>query len=354
MPFTKAQLQNIMMHRGQAFVPRDKLNYAGRVCETYLRKKLYRFEDRVALDLYNRLKRVNSNIRDYALQTAGQLRLTEIGNTSDSIAFRRMVSQYATAQLTDFAGVAARVSYQYASIAYAAGWYGRLWQIDEASHRDKRVKIERLASNKVAQAILQPGLTEAVDYATYDYIGSEWQDVYLTAVNTSIVKLKRVLNNTAQQPASVLAVTQNISTVLGVNAKPKDAAKGLYNAVSLPARTAIVRSANHASAEAYKANTEMLLGCMWVTSNDNRVCPECQSHNGQIFVINSLIGILLLGLPPDGSHSGCRCFIIPLVIPVDNPNEPPADDMGEWLDEYGFYDELDFFMQDTRLESTQL
>lgn len=83
-------------------------------------------------------------------------------------------------------------------------------------------------------------------------------------------------------------------------------------------------------------------------------CPLCSRQDGRIFVINSLVGIALLGLPPDGTHMGCRCTVIPLMLPVDDANAPPEDTFDDWLDEYGFADELDFFMQDETLESTQL
>lgn len=343
-----------MQKSGQAFVPRDRLNYAGRVCETYLRKKIYRFEDRAALAIYGLLKQTNARIRDYALMIAGQVRITQVGNDSDSIVFRRMLSQYITTQLSEFNNAVARLSYQYAYTAYAAGWYGRLWMLMEASHYDPRVKPQRLSTGLAAQSVLQPGLTEAVDNAAYEYAGNEWRDTYTNAVSTNLIKLKRVINSTVQEPTSVLGLTQAISTTLGVDAPAKQASTGLYYAASLPTRTAVMRGFNYASAEVYKTHTEMLLGAMWLTSHDSRVCPQCARQDGRIFVINSLVGIGLFGLPPDGTHIGCRCSIVPLMIPVEQPNEPPQDGFDDWLDEWGFMDELDFFMQDDMLASTQL
>lgn len=356
MPLTSQQLNRIMSKSGQAFVPKNKMNYAGRVCETFLRKKLYRFEDRAALAAYNLLKQTNMLIREYALQTAAQLRLTTIGNNADSIAFRRMVSSYTVARLQEYGEQVARQAYQYATMAYAAGWYGRLWMLDQATHHDKRVKIARLPRNKIAQAVLQPSLREAVsaDMSAYEYIGNEWRDGYMTAVAASTIKVKRVINATTQTPVSALGLTQAISTTLGVNATPKEASSGLYHATTLPTRAAVMRSANHASADVYTTHTELLLGAMWLTSHDSKVCPTCARQDGRIFIINSLVGAALFGLPPDGSHYGCRCTIIPLLIPYDVADTPPDDPFDDWLLEYGFMDELDYFMQDNVLESTQL
>lgn len=356
MPLTSQQLKRIMSTRGQAFVPRDVMNYAGRVTETYLRKKLYRFEDRAALEAYKLLKYTMGSIREYALGTASNLRIDKVGNDAASIAFRRTVGNYATQQLVNYGQRVAVMGYQYAVTAYAAGWYGRQWQLWEASHHDKRVTFERLPKSKAESSVLTPGLTEAIqaDLNAYDYLGDTWRDNFTLAVNASIAKVKRVLNSTVSNPQSVLPLMTEVATTLGIDTTAKESAKGLYHAVQLPIRTAVMRSANHASAEVYKTHTELLLGAMWVTSNDHRVCPVCSRQNGRIFIINSLVGIALFGLPPDGSHFGCRCTIIPLMIPVERANEPPQDSFDEWLDEWGFADELNFFMDDTVLESTQL
>lgn len=352
MPFTKVQLANIMQTRGQAFVPRDKLNYAGRVAETYLRKKIYRWEDKAALASYILLKETNARIREYAIQTAGQLRLQQIGNDADSNVFRNMLNRYVDGQLSAYSNKVAQLAYDYSYTAFAAGWYGRLWQLDESSQHDPRVRPQRLPQQLAQRTVLLPGLKEAVDEGSK----TPFHDQFDLAAQASAIKVRRAVNSTVSSPLGMLAVTQAISATLGVNAKPKQAASGLYHAVSLPIRTSVMRSFNHASAEVYKTHTEMLLGAMWVTSHDSRVCAECASHEGQIFIINDLIGIALFGLPPDGSHWGCRCSMIPLLIPYDqqDKNDPPADDLEDWLIAKGFEDTMGDFMTDTSLESTQL
>lgn len=279
-----------MSKSGQAFVPRDKLNYAGRVCETYLRKKLYRWEDRSALALYKLLQKNAAAIRDFALTQAGYLRLTEVGNDRDSIVFRRLLNTYVEAQLVAYGQQAAQIAYRYASTAFAAGWYGRLWMLDQASHHDPRVKPERMPQGLAARSVLSPGLTEALD----DGGAGAWADTYENAVTASIVKVKRLVNNTAAAPLGVLALTQAVDTALGVDTAPRQASKGLYHAVALPTRTAVMRSANHASAEVYKSHTEMLLGAMWVTSHDERVCfpafTQVETIKGKRFIQRLSVG----------------------------------------------------------------
>lgn len=355
MSISKRQRDNVLSKAGLV-VKGDRLNAAGRYAESYLRLKLYRFEDRAALALYRLLEQTNKRIQDYALYTAGNLGLREVGNDAKSIAFRRILANYVTQQLTEYAKQAALTGYQFAYTAYAAGWYGRLWMLQEATHGDKRVHVSPVPKSKAATAVLQPGITEAVnaDMASYDYLGGEWQDTFFQAAVTAINKVKRVLTATASEPTAVLALTQDIGQTLGINATPKQQAKGLYHATQLPVRTAIMRSANHASADVYKSHTELLLGAMWVTSHDERVCPVCNGLDGHIYIVNSLVGIALFGLPPDGSHYGCRCTVIPLLIPVDHADAPPVDDFDDWLDDWGYADDLEFFMADDELESTQI
>lgn len=353
MPLTSKQIDRIMRKAGKAYVSRDHLNYAGRVCETYARKKIYRWEDRAALAGYRLLKVAQADIREYAHYAAAQLQLSEVGSDAKSITFRRMLNGYMTQRLGQFANDIAAQAYQYAVTGYAAGWYLRQWQIQQALHKPEAFRPQRLQTHRASARVLQPSLTEAVrpDSALYDYAGAEWRDTYTNVTAAAIVKVKSAVNRTLTKPASVGQVTQDIAATLGTdNENPK----GLYHSTQLMTRSAIIRSFSHSSVDAYQTHVEWLVGAMWITSNDDRVCPICRPQNGRIFIINDLVGIALFGLPPDGTHYGCRCAIIPLLIPVDKANEPPEDSFDEWLDDWNFYDDIDVFMSDTQLASTQV
>jgi hypothetical protein len=147
------------------------MNYAGRVCENYAVRKIYRWEDKAALANYQLLKAAIRDIREAAFYYASQLRITEISNDANSITFRRMLNTYLTQRLGQFASDVAAQSYQYAVTAYAAGWYLRQWQIHQALHKPDTFRPQRLAPQAASANVLAPGLSEAVraDYGLYDY-----------------------------------------------------------------------------------------------------------------------------------------------------------------------------------------
>lgn len=345
MPLTAQQRKRIM--RNGAHIP-EQVNYAGRVAENYLRKKLYRWEDLGAKANYETVKALSRDVREFVLYAANQARVSTIGNDAPSTVFRRMANEYLTQRMGQFVNAVAWQSYGYAVTGYTAGWYLRQWQLHSATHGQiKPVRVSNLNAQKQVLAPMQEAVT--LDGGVYDYAGSQWRSDYLQAGTQALLKLRRQLNQTVIKPVSPLALTQQFNDTLGADGKG-----GLYHSVQVNTRTAVMRSANVASQDVYGTHTEFILGAIFVTSRDDRVCPICQRLEGKVVVVNDLLAIALLGLPPDSTHYGCRCTYVPFVIPVDKPNEPPQDTFEEWLHENGFYSELDEFMSDDMLESTQV
>lgn len=348
------------MHKsGQAFVPKDRMNYAGRVAATYLRKKVYRWEDRAALANYRLLQAANRDIRDYGLQTASRRGITTISNDAKSIPFRRDLVQYSSQRLYQYSKDAARQSFKYAATAYAAGWYGTQWMIDQAMHEEQPKEPDPIPYLLLLWAILHPGTVPNLDInLTYEDLATEWEDAYTTAVLNAIAKEKRVINSTVIQDTELLALLQQIAAVLGVDVQT---AAGLYYSTDLLTRTAIMRALNQSSAAVYQSNAETIQKVMWVTSHDSRVCPECASHDGELFEITPGGYVTpLQGLPPDASHPNCRCTTVPILPDVENPNAPPNETFNEWTNRWmngndkWYTLELGEFMNDSTLESTQL
>lgn len=369
MPYTKTQIAKILNKRGQSYAKTDQLNYAARICESLLRKRTYSWEDRAAASDYKAIRNLSGDIQRYGLNLAYSLGITTLTNDSAGIQWRQRVLKYAEPRIQDTLADNAATAYEYATTAYSAGYYGRLWLMDSALHGKYPVSKPRLNRRQVASSILQPGLTEATigDYFTYQALGTDWQEKYNNVAVQTVLKVRKSTAAALSTGATVNGALGGIAHELGTDGKPGQVVQGTFYASQLLTRAAIMRASNYAAADAYRqqesglseaetdAGTRWLLGCIWLTSNDGRVCPRCQSRSGQIFVINDLFGIALLGLPPDGSHMGCRCTVAPWMIPIEGEaNTPPTDTFDDWLFDNGFADDVGDFLDETDLMSTQV
>lgn len=363
MGYTQAQIKRIMATRRAAYVPRETINYAGRVCETYLRKKLYRWEDKAATAAYQRLQQANRAIREYGLQLADQYALDELTVDGASIQWQRQVVRYAEQQFLTALEEIAYAAFKASVTAYAAGYYGRLWLLEQATHGQRTILKPRLSTTDAVYSVLQPGTQSTFGSVTnsYDVLGTEWQERFRGIAQQGTIKLRTVFNQALVNEDAPRQALATVASLIGVKQRDN---RGLYYQAQLLIRSAIIRASNFGAVAAYQtqdsklreaSETRWLIGTVWVTANDGRVCPKCASQAGRIFIINDLFGIALFGLPPDGSHYGCRCTMLPLLIPLEGEeNTPPEDTFDEWLMDEGFFGELDEWFEDDRLESTQI
>lgn len=365
MPYTKSQLNKIMSKSGQTLHKSDQLNYAGRVCESYTRKRIYSWEDRAAAADYRAIKALSDDIRRYGQDIAYTLKIDTLTNDSAGIEWRQRVLKYAEPRIQQTLADVAHGAYQYTTTAFKAGYYGRLWLMDSALHGQYPVTKRTLNDSQAANRILRPGLTEAVtpDYFTYHALGADWQEKYHTVGVQAVLKVRKATTAALTTGTTVNAALGGIAHELGADGKPGQMVGGTFYAAQLLTRAAILRAMNHGGVDAYHeqepaqqdSGTKWLLGAIFVTSHDSRVCPMCEALDGHIYVVNDLLGIALLGLPPDSTHYGCRCSIAPWMIPIPGEqNTPPSDTFDDWLLANGFADELGDFVDDTELESTQV
>lgn len=365
MPYTRAQLTAIMDKPGAAFVPKNVMPYAGRVCQTLMLKKVYAWEDKAALDEFKLLKAVYGDITAFATQQAVRYSLDTLAMDSTTLRWRRDVLDYTQHRLNTLAEQVARNAYEYASTAFLAGYYGRLWQLTEIAKTP--LTIQPIPMTTVGNKVLHPALQEvAADMYTYATQGIEWRAKYQHIYTAAYTKMSSALTIAQAQGQGVnAALHQAIGLPLGMTSKPNAKTSAAYYQSQLETRTAILRSSNqggiyalHTQNKRIQESTDgWIVGVQWITAGDSRVCPICLSHDGQVFIINDLVGIALMGLPPDGSHYGCRCsYAILLLLDMlkkDN-NQPPEQTWNEWLVDNSVFGSLDVFMNDTQLKSSAL
>lgn len=357
MPFTQKQLTAITQTRGQSYIAGDRMNYAGRVAETFLRKKLYRWEDKAAKGINNALKASYADIRAYALKRAYLVGIDgNLANNRAGLSWRREVMAYTEQRLNALAADVARDAYEQSVMAYKVGYYGRAWLLQSMTRQ--RPVVHRLDSYGLSQQVLQPGLQEAsANLSAYAAHGQEWRERYQTPIDTALLKVRTRLNTALSQEQTVnQALKSAIAEPLGLTSKPGLSSHGAYHALQVTTRESVMASSNQGAAQAYRENEGWLFAVMFLTARDNRVCRECAFRDGYIWPITDFVsGIIgLLFMPP--LHYGCRCTIVPVLLPDigDSGNAPPDDSFDEWVYNSGFGDELDPFFMDTQLESSQV
>jgi SPP1 gp7 family putative phage head morphogenesis protein len=370
MAFTQAQLRSIMATRGNAFIPRDKLPYAARVAETWTRKKIYRLEDQAALAEFKLLKSAYADIRQRGDSIAYDLGLDNLSLDAKTRRWKDTLNDAVRARLQVLARDIAYSAYSYAVQAYQLGYYGRLWGIQQGLKPDVHAKVWRLSDRQVGAKVL--GIHEMkteiedtfvreasqssfqADTSAYALYGTAWEQTYQDIFTKAAGKISRTIDTAIASGSTISQALNAVAAPLGVTSKPTAKTSAAYYESQLNTRTGVIRSSNQASVAASQQNEDLLLGAMWVTAHDDRVCPICAPHDGQIFVLNDLTGIAIFGLPPDGTHYGCRCGMVGIILPSlqGDKTAPPEDTFDEWAMDNGLYTELDWLFADKKLESS--
>lgn len=71
--------------------------------------------------------------------------------------------------------------------------------------------------------------------------------------------------------------------------------------------TEVTRIFAQANMDAWES-TGVITSAVWMTAEDDRVCPICEGYAGEHVGIGDIDSA-----PPDASHPGCRCWLQPVV-----------------------------------------
>ena len=82
------------------------------------------------------------------------------------------------------------------------------------------------------------------------------------------------------------------------------------------ARTEIIRAHAEATLQEYKnwGVVGVNVQAEWATANDDRVCPQCASMEGKVYLLSDAQGLI-------PAHPGCRCCWLPAAPEYDLPSE---------------------------------
>lgn len=186
---------------------------------------------------------------------------------------------------------------QAAATAYAAGFWGKAWQLDQISNRDV-----------VIRAVPRPSLPQMredlYDTIIQNHLTQDWLDLYGDNLDALTSAIKTALWTSVAQGETFAQSMQRVAGVIGIT--DRKTFRSAFNRIQSLTRQVINRTLNEAAWELFKDNQPIVTYWEWLTASDERVCPRCAILDG--IRMGSEAG--WLSLPPE--HFNCRCTIVPV------------------------------------------
>lgn len=312
--------------------PAQMPSLAGRTCETWIKARLFRLEDKAARELWAMYR---AAFRD--MQEAAYTVEDYAGGVSKAMR-EPLVAEW-RARLMRLGQDAALHGAQTALTAYYAGYYGRAWLLDMVTRPDVPVQAPR--PQDAMRRILEQG-GEGFDDLVYNLLGKEWRSTYMLEIDDLVVRVTRQLNLGIREGEGMRPIMRRVSSAMGTDTKPvliTDRRRGAvgsaeraqyranFNRVQVITRTAVQTASNQGSARIYNDNAALLAGYRHLTARDERVCSQCAALDGYLYPVGEW------NVPPGNTHPNCRCTIIP-ELREDYADlylsEPPRETFNEW------------------------
>lgn len=365
MPFSNAQARRILHVNGEPFIDPARVPHLGlRLTESYLRRKLYSWEDRAVTDQWRTFDAAYTDIRNYGIRTAENAQLDTLERTYAAVQWKRDVMTYARQRLAQATRHTAESAFKYALTAWYANYYGKAWQLDVSTKPDVLVNVPTPSFIQAHRNVLLPDLQEAAqpDGGLYEAMGEEWRQRYADELAEMLVKVQRGMDRSTNEGHTITQAMRGLRDSIGLAATMDAGFTANFYRMQTLTRTAIMDGAQDGAEALWTANSAepeqrrnrtgeaLLLSLVtWVTARDERVCVTCRGLDGQT---NSLLNPLRRRPP---AHPNCRCQEVPSVAAIFlMPDDYlPQDTFGEWLAGFGVGMMLDDFLG-VGLESTQV
>lgn len=326
MPFTSRQIARIL---SDDLLTADRVpNLSQRVCESWLKRRLFVWEDQTAAQQWDMYKQAHRELRIYANDLAAALDISTLGNDPASRQFRARFMPYAGKRLRQLALELAKHAAQRALVAYYAGYYGRAWELDMMTRRDVAVNAPVPTTEQAMRAMLEAdgGLWTSEYDLLFKMLGQEWRDTYALELDDLLLKLQRTLNRGLREGHTIPQFMRDVRGIMGISTDRRQGYKANFHRVQTISRTYVMNSSNLGAMRLYNENSDIVLGAEHLTAEDERVCSLCDGLNGHIYELDDLF------VPPSNTHPNCRCTVIAVVVDSLLTDEfaPPRQTFDEW------------------------
>jgi SPP1 gp7 family putative phage head morphogenesis protein len=182
--------------------------------------------------------------------------------------------------------------------AYEMGYMGRAWELDMATLAEVDVRFSAyLPREAIRAAVLAP------------YLGTPWHEDLKYSFEEYKGRIRRSIAQSLIAGESMSQAQRRLRDELGIQTdRRKGFTRNFYRSL-LIARTEIMRASNLGALAVYEANADILSGWEWCATRSETTCRYCGALDGKRFAF----GDPMLA-PPSGSHPGCRCSPLPILI----------------------------------------
>jgi SPP1 gp7 family putative phage head morphogenesis protein len=209
--------------------------------------------------------------------------------------------------------------------AYQMGYYGRGWALDMATLDTVPIRTPLLPVEAVRANLLAP------------YLGTPWHEDLAYSFDEYKTRIKRSISQSLISGEGMAQAQRRLRDELGITTDRRRGFTRNFYRTLLISRTEIMRASNLGALSVYENNSDILKSWEWCSTRDERTCPQCGALDGKVFKF----GDPMLA-PPSGSHPGCRCTPVPVLIDtdlMDRISGGPRQTYADWAAQKGLLDD---------------
>lgn len=314
-------------------------NNSQRAAETYLKRRLFRLENRAVVAQQRIFRAFYADLSASAYIIAAQVGLDTLGHNTASEQFRATFQEYAHNRAQASLRSLLDILIEDSAAAFVGGYYGRLWALDSATREDVIIKTPILRGDALREDVYAEMIR--------DLLGKEWQASYALEMESLELSIRRAIASGITEGSSLRPIMKRIAREMGVDIDRRRGARGSaeragyranFNRIQTLTRTLINRISNAGAIDAYRANSDLLSGYEWLTAHDERTCPDCAAMDGKVFSFRSR------RQPP--LHPNCRCTVIPVLKEnvLERNDRLPRNSFRRWIEGFGMTSEVERFL----------